>query len=195
MSDEHERIRDQCLLFGLSRRQVTALSVLVLALLVGLRTASEAAMMREFGSDAQMGIWVMFFVVKVALWLLGGALAVGLLIAMWARRWGSLAGTVALLVWAVAICMASWDYNTARQALADASSDKTSPGRLSELVHFDGIQSGYELDNRLASNPNTTPEALRELSQRSDQSGTLMCLMRNPSTPDDVLERIRHDRP
>ena len=63
------------------------------------------------------------------------------------------------------------------------------------LVNFDGIQAGYELDNRLALNPTTPPAALRELSRRRDQSGTLMCLMRNPSTPDDVLEQIRDSRP
>jgi hypothetical protein len=63
------------------------------------------------------------------------------------------------------------------------------PARLSRLVDFDGIQAGYRLDNRLASNPNTPPEALRRLSLR-DQLGTQMCLAKNPNTPEDVLAQL-----
>jgi hypothetical protein len=195
MSDEHGPIRQQRLLFAFSHRAVAAIASLVTALLVGLRAVCEWAMMREYGPDAQMAIWEMLFLVKLALWLLAGAIAAGLMIVMWPRRWGLRASMAALMVWAVAICHASWNYNVARQALADARNRQASPNRLSELVHFNGIQAGYELDNRLASNPTTPPEALRELSQRDDQSGTLMCLMRNPSTPDDVLEKIRDSRP
>ena len=190
MSDEHGAIREQRLLFGKSRSEVGKIAISVLAMLVGLRAISELAMMREHGQDAQMAIWAVFLVVRVALWLLAGAIAVRLLMAMWPRRWWSLASMLVLLVWAVAICRASWDYNTARRALEDASSRATSAGRLSELVHFDGIQAGYQLDNRLASHPNTPPEALRELSQRRDQTGTQMLLARNPNTPVDVLQRL-----
>jgi hypothetical protein len=189
MSEQHEAIREQHRLFGLDRRAARRIAIRMLALLVGLRAVSELAMMWESGSDAQMPIWGMLLVVKVAFWLLVGTVVVGLMIAMWPRRWSSLATILALLAWTVAICSASWDYNVARQALADASNPATSPRRLSDLVHFNGIQAGYRLDNRLASNPNTPPEALRELSQR-DQLGTQMCLARNPNTPPDVLRRL-----
>jgi hypothetical protein len=58
-------------------------------------------------------------------------------------------------------------------------------------VHFDGIQAGYELDNRIASNPNTPPDALHELYER-DQLGTHMKLASNPNTPVEVLEELVH---
>ena len=92
-----------------------------------------------------------------------------------------------ILVWVTAICWSSVRYYDARRALFDASAASTSPERLRELVNFDGIQAGYELDNRIASNPNTPPDILRLLHGRPDQVGTEMCLARNPNTPDDVL--------
>jgi hypothetical protein len=177
-------------LLGLSRWQAGRIAILLFALLVGLRAASEIAMMYEHGPDPQMPIWLMFLLVKLGLWLLGGAIAVGVLIVIWPNRLGALAALVALLVWAVAIGRATWHYNIARQALADAARPTTSPERLRELVHFDGLQAGYELDNRLAANRSTPPEALRELSQRVDQSGTQTILAKNPRTPEDVLERL-----
>lgn len=191
---EHESAetnRSPRLLFGWSRRRVRRNAMLMLVLLVGLRAASEIAMMYESGSDPQMPIWEMFLVVKIGLWLLGGALAVGLLIVVWPRRWVAMASLAVLLVWAVAITRASWDYSTARQALADAANSTTSPDRLRELVHFDGIQAGYQLDNRLAANRGTPPDALRELAQRVDQIGTQMILAKNPHTPNDVFVKLR----
>jgi hypothetical protein len=183
------------LLLGLSRWQAGRIAILLWALLVGLRAASEIAMMHETGPDPQMPIWLMFLLVKLGLWLLGGAIAVGALIVMWPKPLGTLAALVALLVWAVAIGRATWSYNTARQALADAADPTTSPERLRELIHFDGLQAGYELDNRLAAHRRTPPEALRELSHRVDQTGTQMILSKNPRTPNDVLERLhRADR-
>ena len=146
-------------------------------------------MMDEYGNDAQMGIWQMFLIVKMVLWLLGGGLVVALLAALWPRRWGSIAGLVVFSLWAIAICHASWSYNAARQALADAQNPGTAPVRLLQLVDFAGIQAGYRLDNRLASNPNTPPEALRRLALR-ENIGTQLCLARNPKTPQDVLEQL-----
>lgn len=186
-----ETIRQPGLLFGWSRLRVATLAILLVALLFGLRAASEFAMMHEYGNDAQMAIWVMFAVVKLGLWLLGGALAVGLLVVLWPRRVWAIVGLVVLLVWAVAIGRASWQFNEGRRALADAASPTTSPERLHQLVHFDGIQAGYELDNRLATNRDTPPDALRELSTRVEQDGTQMLLSKNPRTPDDVLVRLR----
>jgi hypothetical protein len=61
------------------------------------------------------------------------------------------------------------------------------------LTH-DGIQAGYELDNRLAKNRDTPPEALCELSERIEQDGAQMLLAKNPRTPEDVLTRLRVPR-
>jgi hypothetical protein len=189
--ESSETNRQPDLLFGLSRRKVSGIAVLVFVSLVGLRATSEISMMYEPGSDAQMAIWKAFLVVKLGMWLLIGAFIVWLLIAIWTKRWGAMAGLAVFLIWAVAISQATGEYDTARQALSDAADPYTSPDRLRELVHFDGLQSGYELDNRLAANRSTPPESLRELSKRVDQVGTQMMLARNPHTPNDVRVRLR----
>lgn len=160
--------------------------MLAVALLGLIRAGSELAMMGAFDSDPQLPIWMMFLVVKVTFWLLlGGALAA--LLFVWPKRKTLLVGL--LIVWGVAIGAASWQYFSARQALTAASNPLTSPDRLRALVHFQGIQAGYELDNRIASNPNTPVDALRELYERG-QLGTLMCLAANPNTPADLLEKL-----
>jgi len=73
-----------------------------------------------------------------------------------------------------------------RQALFDASSITSSPTRLRSLI---GYRSGfgYEIDNRLASNPATPTDVLRLLHGRPNQIGTEISLARNPNTPDDIL--------
>ncbi len=175
--------------YGVSRSTAGAVALLVVALLVGLRATSESAMMSEHGSDPQMAIWLMFLVGKLGFWLLTGGLLSGLLAATWSKRRASLIVLALLFGWSVAIGVASWQYLRARQALADASNPSTSPGRLHDLVSFVGIKAGYELDNRLASHPNTAAEDLRKLYQRN-QLGTQMKLAANPNTPDDILEEL-----
>lgn len=76
-----------------------------------------------------------------------------------------------------------------RAALLDSANATTGPERLRELADYKGGP-GYEIDNRLASHPNTPPDVLRALHGRPDQVGTEMCLAENPNTPDDVLRRI-----
>lgn len=172
------------------RRAVPVVAFCVIILLAGLRGLSEFAMMGVHGPDPQMPIWTMFMVVKLALWL-GIGLAIWLLVVVWRGRVGLLTGAVLLLGWGAAICGAIWQYSSAARALADASNPTTSPARLSELVQFGGIQAGYELDNRIASNLNTPSDALRTLHDRN-QLGTQMKLASNPNTPEDILRRLVH---
>lgn len=179
--------------YRLSRRAVAIAVSVAVILLVGLRAAGELAMMSEYGPDAQMAIWVVFLIIKSALWLFSGAVLVGLVIAAWPRRWAALTTLALLLIWTVAICAARWQFERARRALADASDPSTPPERLRELVNFDGIQAGYELDNRLASHPKTPPDALRQLYQR-DQLGTQISLASNPKTPRDLLQELAEHR-
>jgi hypothetical protein len=101
---------------------------------------------------------------------------------------------IVFAIWAAYICVASWKYFAAADALADASRPSTPPARLHQLVHFSGIQAGYELDNRIAAHPNTPIEALRELHARGNM-GTLMTLARNPNTPPDILHKLRNQSP
>jgi hypothetical protein len=176
---------------GIERRSLRRVVILLFLLLLALRGGTELALMREHGPDPQMGIWWMFLVVKMAAWVLGGAIALGLAITAWRSRWVSVLGLAAFAAWAAAILYASWQYDQGRRALADAANSATSPERLAELVHFAGIQPGYELDNRLARNPHTPPESLRTLAARVDQQGTQMLLARNPRTPADVLPKLQ----
>ncbi|HVX16255.1 MAG TPA: hypothetical protein VHC22_34030 [Pirellulales bacterium] len=146
-------------------------------------------MMWEHGADPQMAIWWMLWLIKLGLWFLAGSWFLKWLLYVRSKRWALIVGLLPLLGWGVAISFASWKYAAGSRALADASNPATPAERLSQLVDFDGIQAGYELDNRLASNPNTSADALRKLSSR-DQEGTNLCLARNPNTPADVLESL-----
>lgn len=171
------------------RRHAALLAFLAVGVFTALRGLSERAMMAEFGSDPQMAIWLMFLIVKLALWGLGGGLLAGLVVLLWQRRWGRRIAVMLLLGWTVAISVASVNYLRGKSALAEARDPASSPARLEQLFDFSGIQAGYELDNRLTIHPQAPPELLRKLYDRHQQ-GTLMVLARNPRTPADILEKL-----
>lgn len=160
----------------------------VVVCLIALRAASEWGMMSAFGSDPQMGIWMMFMGVKLLFWA-GVALVCAMVAALVRGRWTTYVRYGILSCWAAAICFSAWNYLAGWRALADAANPSTSPDRLRHLARFDGIQAGYELDNRIASNPNAPDDVLRLLATK-DQLGTKMCLARNPRTPKDVLDAL-----
>ena len=165
-------------------------SVTVVAL-VALRTISELGMMRLHEPDPQMPIWYMELAVKLGFWIVLGVIPLVIIIA-WRSRWRVFVGPTLLLLWAVMICLASWNYRRSAQALLDAANPSTSGDRLVELVDFNGLKAGYELDNRIASHPKTPATALRRLYERNN-SGTLMCLARNPNTPADILAKLAQE--
>lgn len=165
-------------------------TLLVVLLLVILRAASEYGMMRAHGPDAQMPIWFIFLKVKLLFWFVMGVVTSMLLAAAWRRRGWSQIALALCVLWAAAIGWSIFRYDQGRRALVDAAAASTSPERLHDLASFDGIEAGYELDNRIASNPNTLPETLRLLHGRPDQVGTELCLARNPNTPDDILREL-----
>lgn len=167
-----------------------AAGVVIVALL-GLRAASELGMMGAYGTDAQLGIWAIFMGVALAIWAATAFICLRLATLI-EGRWSSLLRYALLFCWALAICGSSWKYLLAWDALADAANPSASSDRLRQLATFDGIQAGYELDNRLASNPNTPADVLRLLATR-DQLGTKMCLARNPHAPEDVLQQLSHE--
>jgi hypothetical protein len=161
----------------------------VALLLVVLRVVSEWAMMAAHGSDPQMPIWIMLFAVKIGFWFATGSALIALVYIWRQNASARLALGACLLVWAIAVSVSSWLYLSAGLALMEAANPRTSPARLSQLVHYFGIQAGYELDNRIAANPSTPKESLRELYWRGN-TGTLMKLAANPRTPDDILEQL-----
>ncbi|MGE3240803.1 MAG: hypothetical protein AB7G28_18190 [Pirellulales bacterium] len=164
---------------------------LLVVLLVVLRVVSEYGMMNEYGTDPQMAIWYMFLAAKLLFWGITGIVALSLLAVAWQKkRWWRVAASGLILIWIAAISWSSIQYDQARRALIEAAETSTPPERLRELARFDGIQAGYELDNRLASNPNTPPDTLRLLHGRPDQVGTELCLARNPNTSDDILRAL-----
>lgn len=150
-------------------------------------TLAEGAMMSQFGSDPQLPIWMGAMFIKWVFGAIAGLCIASLAVQPRKRRW--LAAPL-FLIWGVAILWSSFGYWQGRQALADAANPHTAPERLEQLAHFQGIKAGYELDNRLAANPNTPPNVLRELHGRKDQLGTEMNLAANPNTPEDILRTL-----
>jgi hypothetical protein len=172
----------------LTRRLVGLLVFLGMMVLVVLRATSELALMRESGSDPQMGIWIMFMVSKLVYWVLAGGVVAGVLFFR-NPRWRIAMGLVLLVAWTLSIRTESWKLEIKRQSLAEARDPSTTSTRLKQLVQFTGSEDGYELDNRIASNPNATPEILRLLYERHN-IGTLMIMARSPRTPEDILVAI-----
>lgn len=159
-------------------------------LLIALRAHSELSMMHAHGPDAQMAIWYVMMLFRLVLWLVSGGLVALLVLVAWKKPGLFEFSLVALVVWAAFIGLSSAAHYSGARALADASSASTPPDRLQELASFEGVQAGYELDNRIASNPNTPPVVLQLLHDRKDQIGTEMCLARNPNTPDEILREL-----
>jgi hypothetical protein len=171
------------------RRQFAHVAFLTVIAMIAVRGFSELAMMSEYGPDAQMAIWQFFLIGKLLFWLVTG-LVVALVGVRLARSSGKpMIGLVLVGAWSAVVLWASGSYIRGWRALADASKPTTSPARLAQLVEFDGVQAGYELDNRLAANPNTPPEAIRKLAMKN-QLGTQMILARDPDTPPDILQQL-----
>lgn len=177
----------------LSKKRIGLAVCLGMIVLVVLRGTSELALMRESGSDAQMPIWIMFLLAKLVYGVFAGGVVAGVLF-FEKLRWRIIMGVILLLGWTYAIRMESWKTQLSQQYLAEAKNPTTSSVRLGQLFQFPGTQdSGYELDNRIASNPQATPELLRQLYGRHNL-GTLMILARRPDTPEDILQAmIDHD--
>lgn len=157
--------------------------------LVALRAISEWAMMVAHGSDPQMSIWVVEFAVKLGFWFVTGSVLIAIIYLFGKHPPARVALGALFLVWAIAVSVSSWLHFSAGLALTQAANPHTSPARLGQLVHYFGIQAGYELDNRITANPNTPEQSLRELYWRGN-TGTLMTLAANPHTPKDLLEQL-----
>lgn len=164
------------------------------ALLVGLGTAAirlvpELRLIRSV-VDAQGGIAVAWALVVAAV---AFVVAAGLALAALQTK-----GKVRVLLGVLLVLLLGYAVSQSivfvgvGNALADAADGTTSPERLRELNGYDTRYFGYEIDNRLASNPNSPEELLRALAE-NDQMGTRQCLRRNPNTPRDVLEVLRAD--
>ncbi len=166
---------------------------MILALLVGLliggsRYLYESSMPALVPYDAQGGIWVVFSLVASG----ATAIVASLLCFLALRYFGKhmrMRGSLALLgLILIGGCTANSmvQLKDVRLALVDAADPATDPERLRALVGYE-TGFGYEIDNRIASNPNTPVDVLRSLHGKPHQVGTEMCLADNPNTPDDIL--------
>lgn len=174
----------------------------ILALLAGLliggsRYLYESSMPSLVPYDAQGGVWVVFSIVVSGVTVLIAALLCFHALRFFGKHM-RVRGTLSLLgLILVGGCTANSmiQLKEIRLALADAADPTANPERLQALV---GYQSGfgYEIDNRIASNPNTPADVLRTLHGKPDQVGTEMCLAENPNTPDDILLELakRNDK-
>ena len=174
----------------------------ILALLAGLliggtRYLYESSMPSLVPYDAQGGIWVVFSFILSGFTVLFASLLCFLALSFFGKHkrvWGSLA-LLGLILIGGCTANSMIQLKESRLALADAADPTANPERLRALV---GYQSGfgYEIDNRIASNPNTPVDVLRSLHGKPHQVGTEMCLAENPNTPDDILMELakRNDK-
>lgn len=165
-------------------------AIITAALVAGTRSYYESAMPKLVPTDAQGGIWLAYSaVMSIGTFLVCLALVYYSLSAFSKKKYPItvlLLGMFLFVSWRTGYTLIQ--YSEIRTALADAANPATSPERLSELIGFP-TGFGYEIDNRIASNPNSNEGILRNLSRRN-QLGTLVCLARNPNTPDDILDDL-----
>tara|TARA_S200002703_G_scaffold128813_1_gene115654 strand:+ start:1198 stop:1836 length:639 start_codon:yes stop_codon:yes gene_type:complete len=163
-----------------------------LGICVGLfRFIVESRMPALVPYDAQGGIWIVYGIITGGLtFAFVGFFSYYGLLAFAENRKGK-----AVVFGILVIAAIGWTSNRIIElerigvALADAKNPDTDPARLKELIGYE-TGFGYEIDNRLASNPNSPVELLRKLHGKPYQQGTEMCLARNPNTPDDILMEL-----
>jgi hypothetical protein len=170
----------------IARRRTHLVAAVIVLVLV--RAVCELSMVNQFRTDPQLPIWYLFIGIKLIFWLLVGFGAYRLLISL--ARKSAIVAVAFPVIWTLAILWSSWRYLEGGQALADAANPRATPQRLKSLATFAGIQAGYELDNRLATNLSTPAEVLRLLHGRLHQVGTEMNLAANPNTPADILSNL-----
>ncbi len=166
---------------------------IIIALLVGFgiagsRFAYESSMPSLVPYDAQGGIWVAYSLVVSGGTFILASLFCALALELLGKHMRTLGILCLLPVVVISGCTVNrmMGLKHIRTALLDAQDPTTSPERLRALVGYE-TGFGYEIDNRIASNPNTPADVLRSLHGKADQVGTEMSLARNPNTPDDIL--------
>lgn len=163
----------------------------VAALVSAARWGLECGFVVPLVPDPQSPIWIMFSTITSA-FIFATVYAAALVALRALKSDRSLLRVVACLP---LLGLLAW-YSTGfvrlaemRAALLDSENPQASAERLRELARYRGGP-GYEIDNRVASNPGTPPDVLQSLHGRPDQVGTEMCLAENPNTPDDVLRAL-----
>jgi len=174
----------------LNQRQLLLIAIVVSLVIALIKFIMEVSMALSV-VDAQGGLVVLWAcITSITIWGVLTLSTYKLMRAMVERDGfrviaSGLAVTVLLSIAAYSVT----DSMDKKQALSDAGNPQTAPQRLGELV---GYQSGfgYEIDNRIASNPATPSEILALLYGRHGQMGTDLNLASNPNTPSHILVQL-----
>ena len=181
----------------MSMLKASAVAGLVSLLIGGSRFFYETFMVASLVPDAQTPIWVMMSLITS---LFAACLsfplclaAVRILSSQTAETWPKrIRNSLILAALTAVIAWTARDLTrmaTMRSALLDSANPQTGSERLRELASYQGGP-GYEIDNRIASHPNTPADVLRMLHGRPDEVGTEIRLAENPNTPDDLLRAL-----
>ncbi len=172
----------------MNKKKAKNLSVALGLIVAALRFYFESRIPLLVHPDAQGGIWIAYAVVAS-----GITFFVVSILAYLALRTLKRKRRIAVIACALLVIFAiTWtgerviELREMEIALQDAKNPDTEPARLKELIEYEKM-SGYEIDNRIASNPSTPADLLRKLYEIPGQLGTKMHLARNPNTPDDIL--------
>ena len=172
----------------MNKKKALTISVILGASIALFRFIIESRMPAIVPYDAQGGIWVVYGIIV-------GGLTFAFVTVF--SYFGILAfaenkRTKTVIFGILVLASIAWTSNRVIElkrvgvALTDAQNPETEPARVRELIGYE-TGFGYEIDNLLASNPNSPVDLLRALHGKPHQQGTEICLARNPNTPDDIL--------
>lgn len=170
------------------KRWQAALIATFISFSIALTTYNAQTRVTEIVSDAQNGIVIFYsLIINAVLWLFLSFVIFHFLQALAQNHRLKLIITALLIFlffgYAVNTTYTAMQLNRALVAAADPT---TSSQRLNQLAKND-MDYGYELDNRIASNPSTSVDTLVSLYSRDGQIGTDLTLAANPNTPNDIL--------
>jgi len=175
----------------MNKKKALTISAIIGACFGLFRFAAESRMPALVPYDAQGGIWIVYGIITAGFTFgIVSFCCYHGLVAFRNKR-NAKATVFGILV----LAAVAWTSNRIIElerigvALADAQNPETEPARLRELNGYE-TGFGYEIDNRLASNPNSPIDLLRALHGKPYQQGTEMCLARNPNAPDDILLKL-----
>lgn len=180
---------------SLSKPQVASIAIVVGGAVALIKYLLEGRL-SETVVDPQMGLFSLYSLISsIAIGVLLAA-AVYLAVRTWQNQhsWAAAAFVViaiGLVGFSVKTTVDTLQINT---ALVDAANPSTSAERLRKLAESDR-NVGYELQNRLAKNPNTPADVLQMLFMQNAAMSTQLILARNPNTPNQVLISLSEDHP
>lgn len=174
----------------MTRFQV-ALAAIIIGFVVAYMYYNVASSVTDIVQDAQSGIVVFYAaIIGAFLWALLSFSIYYLIRGYQQRYWFKTIGfaliALAVIGFTINTAIVAINSNNLLRQAADAT---TSPQRLRDLVDAE-IGMGYELHNRIASNPSTPADVLESLYGIEGQIGTDIVLARNPNTPNHILTKL-----